>query len=148
MIHLRSVRKWMAIIGSIATLVACGGGGGGSSAPATPTSSGNTASTASSSSTSTSPKPVTFSIRLNWVPPSTRLDGSPLLATDVASYRIYYALEGSDPSKDTVVPVGGNITTLQITLTAAGTYTFAMTTLDSSGLEGPLSTPISVTVGR
>jgi len=96
------------------------------------------------------PSPVasaSYHVILNWTAPSTRADGTALQLSDLTGYRVYYLLEGTDSSKDTVVPVnGGNVTTLSLTLTAAGSYTFAITAIDRNGLESGLSSAISVPI--
>jgi type II secretory pathway component GspD/PulD (secretin) len=154
---LRSLRNWIALGCITLLLTACGGGsGGGNSASpgasgtssGTGTSSGGTSSSGSNSGT-TAPTPtaLTYAVQLSWTAPTTRADGTPLTSTELTGYRIYYSLEGSDASQDTVVPIsGGNTTSLQVTLSAAGTYAFAITALDQNGLESALSTPVLVAV--
>lgn len=150
---LRSLRNWIALGCITVLLTACGGGSGGgnSASPAggsSGTSNGGTSSSGSNSGT-TAPTPtaLTYGVQLNWTAPVTRADGTPLTSSELTGYRIYYSLEGSDASQDKVVPVsGGNTTALQVTLSAAGTYAFAITALDQNGLESALSTPVSVAV--
>lgn len=153
--HLRPFRNWIALACLTLLITACGGGSGGgnsasdgSSSAGTATS-GSTSSTTSTSSGTTAPTPtsITYPVQLNWTPPSTRADGSALVASELTGYRIYYSLEGTAASQDTVVPVSdGATTSLTITLTAAGTYAFAITAVDQNGLESSLSTPVLITV--
>lgn len=65
----------------------------------------------------------------------------------LAGYRIYYTALNTPASADTMIPVSGATTTaMQVSLPAAGEYSFAITALDSSGLESNLSSPVSVAV--
>jgi hypothetical protein len=91
--------------------------------------------------------PLSFKIKLNWTAPSTRADGSALPLSEISGYRVYYLLEGTDSSNDTTIAVnGGTTTTLNLTLTTAGSYTFAITTVDRNGLESKLSSAVSVPI--
>lgn len=77
----------------------------------------------------------------------TRADGSALAASALAGYRLFYTRDGSSASEDTVVAIdGGTITSTDLSLSGSGTYTFAITAVDSSGTESALSTPVSVTI--
>jgi hypothetical protein len=158
---LQALRTWI-VIGCIAFLTtACGGGSGGGNSASGTTNSGTSAgtvggststgstsgSTTGSSTAAPTPTPISYAVRLNWTPPSTRADGSALTSSELTGYRVYYALDGADASQDTVVPVsGGTTTTVQVALNAAGTYAFAITALDQNGLESSLSSPVLVAV--
>lgn len=154
--HLRPFRNWIALACLTLLITACGGGSGGGNSASDGSSSTGTAASGSTSSSATStssgttaptPTSITYPVQLNWTPPSTRADGSALVASELTGYRIYYSLEGTSASEDTVVPVSGGATTsLTITLTAAGTYAFAITAVDQNGLESSLSTPVLIAV--
>jgi hypothetical protein len=151
----RTVRNWIALSCLTLLITACGGGsGGGNSASngatnSSTSASGSASSPASGSTGTTAPTPalITYPIQLAWTAPSTRADGSALTASELNGYRIYYSLEGSSSSADTILTVnGGSTTALKITLTAAGTYAFAITAIDQNGLESSLSSPVLVAV--
>jgi hypothetical protein len=65
----------------------------------------------------------------------------------ISGYRLYYVRDGSSPSEDSIVMINGGATTVtDLSLDMAGTYTFAITAIDTNGAESALSTPVSVTV--
>ncbi len=79
----------------------------------------------------------TVSITLAWDPPQTDVLGGPL--EDLASYRVYFGSRSPlDMARDTFVEVG-LVTTYTLYGLEPGTYFFAMTALDDSGNESPLS---------
>jgi hypothetical protein len=154
--------KTTATLGLALLLTACGGGGGGGGGGSTGTG-GSGGNNPAGSPSSPNGLPVsgngdtptqgdgsatgTYRVQLMWTAPSTRADGSPLPLSELSGYRIYYLLEGSDPSNDSRLSVnGGTTTSLNLTLTAAGAYTFAITAVDQSGLESSLSNAVSVPV--
>lgn len=139
------------LVGGLAViLTACGGGGGGgggSSPSGAPTSSPSPAPTPSPTPAPSPAPSALHSVQLNWTAPATRADGSALSISQLAGYRIYYMALNTPASADTMIPVSGGATTsMQVSLPAAGDYSFAITALDSSGLESSLSSPVSVTV--
>lgn len=155
---LRSFRNWIALACLTLLITACGGGGGGgssasggssndTSAIAGSNTAGGATSPSSSSTSAPAPTSITYPVQLKWTAPSTRADGSALAASELTGYRIYYSLEGTPASQDTALPVDGGATTaLTISLTAAGTYTFAITAIDQNGLESSLSTPVLIAI--
>lgn len=93
------------------------------------------------------PPAATYSVRLVWTAPSTRANGTALKLSELSGYRLYYLREGSDAADDTTISIpGGTTTSYSVKLTTAGDYTFALTAVDQSGLESPLSGTISVQV--
>ena len=77
------------------------------------------------------------SITLNWTPPTTNTDGTPL--TDLAGYKVYY---GSS-SGSYIAPIDvGNVKTYTIANLAAGSYYFAVTAYDASGNESTYSNEV------
>ncbi len=161
---MQTFKKATSIFALTLLVTACGGGGGGSSSPgssgsSSPASSPSGAPTTGSGGASSPATPSTptsgntsaatgsYRVQLMWTAPSTRADGSPLPLSELSGYRIYYLLEGTDPSNDSKVSVsGGSSTSLNLTLTAAGAYTFAITAVDQNGLESSLSNAVSVPV--
>jgi hypothetical protein len=84
---------------------------------------------------------------LLWSAPSTRANGTALPLSELSGYRLYYLREGSDASNDKTISIqGGTTTSYNLTLTAAGSYTFAITAVDQNGLESPLSSAVSVPI--
>jgi hypothetical protein len=87
--------------------------------------------------------PTLGSATLSWVPPTLRIDGTPL--TNLAGYHIYYGTTaGSYTSVISVANPG--LTSYVITSLPPGTYYFAATAYDSSGMESAYSTPASKTI--
>lgn len=163
----RQPTQWLITACLALCLVACGGGGGGGSGGGTTPSGGgssgggsnggssapgtgggtNNGGTNNGGSTPTTPTPVTYKVLLTWSAPAVRADGSALPIGAIAGYRIYYVLDGSAASDDTAVSVAGGTTTrYQLNLTKSGTYTFAITAVDQTGVESNLSVPASITV--
>jgi hypothetical protein len=77
--------------------------------------------------------------------PTTRADGSPLLATDLKGFEIYYTTDTS--ATGTYIINSGTATTYSVTNLAAGTYHFAMSAVDTAGLKSSLSQVVTVTFG-
>ena len=84
---------------------------------------------------------------LTWDAPTTRSDGSPLNPlTDLSGYKIHYGtLSQSYTQTVTVVNPGTTPVTYTLNLTP-GTYYFAVTSIDSSGLESTYSNEGSKTL--
>lgn len=145
-------RQWLAIISLTVLVTACGGGGGGGGSDSSATTnsaqeSSSVSASTTSSSTSSGSLSESHSIHITWTVPTTRVDGSALAATALAGYRLFYSREDSSASEDAVVAIdGGNTTSADLTLAVAGTYLFAITAVDTDGVESELSTPVSVTV--
>ncbi len=68
---------------------------------------------------------------LSWTPPTTRTDGSAL--TDLAGFRIYYGPGSGNYSE--MVEVGSGIASFVVEQLDKGQWYFAVTALDSQGLE-------------
>ena len=94
-------------------LIACSGGGGG----------GDTES---------------LSSVLSLAAPSERADGSPLLPTEIAGYRIYY---GTKPGvyTDKILIEDGSVDESQLLSIPSGKYFVVVTTLDTDGRESTYS---------
>src|SRR5690606_6848197 len=141
----RHIRNWMALVFFTLFLAACGGGGGGSGGGNSSGSGGGNSSGGRPSGSPT-PTPLNYAVQLAWTAPSTRADGSPLTASDLSGYRVYYGLDTSS-NQDTVITVdGGTTTSMRLTLSTAGTYVFTITAVDTSGLESSFSAPVSAAV--
>jgi hypothetical protein len=80
--------------------------------------------------------PVTGSAKLSWVPPTEKVDGTPL--TDLAGFRIRYGQ--SSASMDQVLEIASPvITSAMIENLAAGTWYFAIKAYTSANVESDLS---------
>lgn len=82
---------------------------------------------------------------LNWTPPTTYTDGTPLPAAEITSYRISYGQTAGGPY-GTTVTVAGTATTTTITNLAKGTWYFVARTVASNGLESATSAQVAKTV--
>ena len=84
-----------------------------------------------------------FAVTISWTPPTTNEDGSTL--TDLAGYKIYYGFNaGSYPNSIEVN--NASTSSYVVENLVAGTYFFALTSLNSNRIESALSDPISVSV--
>jgi hypothetical protein len=87
--------------------------------------------------------PGTATATVRWAAPSQNSDGSPL--TDLAGYRVYHGTNGTSFSE--IVQVSGSTsTTYTFNQLTAGTHTFAVSAVTSTGVEGALSTVGSKTI--
>jgi hypothetical protein len=106
-----------------------------------------TAISGSKSGTTTLTVTAGGSITLTWDAPTTNTDGSSLNpVTGLTTYKIYY---GTASQTYTQVMVFANPGTTTITQTfdlSAGTYYFAVTTVDSSGTESDYSNEVMKTI--
>ncbi len=84
---------------------------------------------------------TTGSATLAWNAPTTNTDGTPL--TDLAGYKIYYGTSSGNYTSSVNI---GNVTSYTITNLSSGTYFFAMTTYDTSGIESSFSNELSKTI--
>jgi len=83
---------------------------------------------------------------LSWQIPTTRANGQALTVGELSGYEIYYTNDSG--SVNTVYPVsGGSTTNVDIGNLSAGTYTFAMSAIDTSGAKSTLSAVVTVIVG-
>jgi len=82
-------------------------------------------------------------VTLLWVAPTQNTDGSTL--TDLSGYKIHYGTNSSALSQ-TVTLNNPGLTTYVISNLSPGTYYFAMTSLNSSGIESDASVQVSKVV--
>ena len=112
---------------------------------------GSVAHAATTSAPTASPtvSAATQSSSLSWSAPTTREDGTPLAATDIAQYNVYYAVDGPVTTGSTKTVVTGATTkTVTLSLTPRAvpyTINFAVTAVDTTGAESPLSNVVSKT---
>ncbi|MES9969205.1 MAG: hypothetical protein ABW092_04170 [Candidatus Thiodiazotropha sp.] len=106
----------------ISLLLGCGGGGGGSG-----------------SDTDIQP-PVIYNAYtdLEWIIPKTRTDGSYLLTSSIAGYKVYYGID--DNNLDLLVDLQISLVDeYRIGVPDPGSFFFAIAAYDSQGNEGSLS---------
>lgn len=109
--------KYVITLSMIVLLQACGGGGGGGS-----------------SSTDSD----TAHVELSWINPKTRSDGSYLLLSSIAGYRVYYGSD--DQNLQPLLDIDGSYTdNYRVGVSTAGSYFFAITAYDTHGRESELS---------
>ena len=80
---------------------------------------------------------------LSWNPPTENEDNSAL--TDLTGYRIYYGVSSGNYT-DSVVVNNPGLTSYLIDNLASTTWYFAMTAVNSSGIESALSAEVSKTI--
>ena len=106
-------------IASIITvlLTSCGGGGGG----------GDGSKTANG-----------LTVKLEWVPPSTRTNGAYLPVSNLRGYRIYHG--SSSESLELILDIeDSSVTDYEVTLEDPGVHYFAVTAYDTNDLESAYS---------
>lgn len=83
------------------------------------------------------------SVTLSWTPPAENTDGSPL--TNLGGYRIYFGK--SQTTLDQVIAIDSpGITTYVIDNLSPSTYYFAMSSINTHGIESELSQTLSKTI--
>ena len=85
------------------------------------------------------PTNTTKNVTLSWMPPTTNTDGTSL--TNLSGYKIYYG--SSATALSTSVNVSAGSSSYVITGLSAGTWYFAMTSLNSAGAESAQSAVVS-----
>ena len=88
--------------------------------------------------------------QLSWEPPTERVDGTPIAASEIGEYRVYYAVDGTVTTDSTMVTIGPDATSKTVTIDLKPrqdlyTVNFAITTVDTDGRESALSDPASKT---
>lgn len=83
--------------------------------------------------------------QISWNAPTSREDGSALIASEIAGYELYYS--GSNSASLTkLASVSSAETSVVVDELATGTHYFAIATLDNSGQQSTLSSVFSVTI--
>lgn len=77
-------------------------------------------------------------VSLSWTPPSTRIDNSPVVPSEIGGYRVYYGNDSTQLQllKEITDPTQTTMTTQDL---APGTYYFAIAAFDSFGTESKVS---------
>jgi hypothetical protein len=171
-----SFLKLIATLLISSTLIACGGGGGGGGGSSSGGGGGNSSTSSSGSSNSTpvtsetaktlesnaaasnqlppldppavaTPPDKTVDITLSWVAPTTRENGDALLFSEIDGYEIYYFKDGTSEDNDQLVSITDpNTVDTTISNLTAGTYYFAIATLDSEGLYSDTSDYVELVI--
>jgi hypothetical protein len=126
----------LALLGLMA-LCGCGGGSSAGSGGTGGSSSGGGGSSSGGSSGTT-----TGSASLSWTAPTTNSDGSPL--ADLSGYHIHYG--SSADLLTSQIDVDSSTTSYMVNNLIAGTWYFAVTAVNSIGLESDLSNTASKTI--
>jgi hypothetical protein len=92
--------------------------------------------------TVTEPQPSTGSATISWSAPTEREDGTPLTA--LSGYKIYYSRNASQ--LDQVQNVSSNVTSYLVQNLEQGTWYFAVSAVDSQGVESQKSVVVSKTI--
>lgn len=82
----------------------------------------------------------TGTARLNWDPPKTRIDGSPI--DDLSGYKIYYGI-AADQLRCEIEIADPKAVTWKVTELSPGTWYFAVVSVDSAKVESELSGVVS-----
>lgn len=89
----------------------------------------------------TAPAPTPSSATLTWTAPLTRVDGTAISLSEIASYEISYGTSADNLSKS--VTVDGSETSVEIADLSPGTWYFSIRVIDSSGLASAYSEVVS-----
>jgi Putative Ig domain len=88
------------------------------------------------------PQPATGSAVVNWTPPTSNTNGTPL--TNLAGIRIYYGSSAANLSQS--VQLAATQTTTTISNLASGTWYFAGAVFTSTGAQSSMSSVVSASV--
>ncbi|MGM0450907.1 MAG: hypothetical protein ACQERE_08770 [Pseudomonadota bacterium] len=83
--------------------------------------------------------------KLDWKAPLTRVDGSKLYPGQIRGYRVYYRRPNESDFRVQTID-DADTTEWQPNNLPAGEYLFAVSTVDTSGLESPRSETLRVTI--
>ncbi len=137
--HLRNTILTSVLSLSPLMLTGCGGGGGGSGAATQ-----QAAAEQVLTEEQVAIEEELRSARLSWSLPSSRADGSDLELYEIEAFRIYHTTESG--SVEEVLEVAGDETELDLSALAAGVHLFAITVVDSNGLESDFSETVTKTI--
>lgn len=86
-----------------------------------------------------------FSVTFSWMPPTENTDDSAL--TDLIGYRVYQGVESGVYTQDITIDNAG-LSSFMLDGLAEGTYYFAITAVNSIGIESEFSNEVSATIPR
>lgn len=87
-----------------------------------------------------------YGVTISWNAPVTRTNGKPLVATDIATYEVYWTRE-VDTKAGTLSKPRTTQSTLFYVLTP-DIYHFAISAVDTKGLKSPLSKVVSIKLAK
>jgi hypothetical protein len=131
--HLRNAVLTSVLSFAPLMLVGCGGGGG-----------SDTSKNISDVPAQEQPVDVDSAAQLSWTYPSKRADGSDLDLPEIATFRIYHTTD--DDNFEESFEVNGDETALIVEDLSEGEHYFAITVVDTNGLESDFSEPVSKTI--
>jgi len=84
-------------------------------------------------------------LAINWVAPTEREDGTPLILSEIETYNLYY---GNNPGDYQFTLDNANVTTDSVYISdfPGGTYYFVVTTVTYDGLESRYSEEIEINI--
>jgi hypothetical protein len=84
-------------------------------------------------------------LAINWVAPTEREDGTPLILSEIETYNLYY---GSSPGDYQNTIDNSTVTTDSVYITnfLSGTYYFVVTTVTYDGMESRFSEEIEIII--
>ena len=85
------------------------------------------------------------SVLVTWSPPQTHADGTTISMTDIGGYIVYCGTSKQDLAKNKAIQ-DRTQTSYSMNNLPPGTYYFAVSAKDTSGLEGPKSAAVPTTV--
>lgn len=91
--------------------------------------------------------PSTISVTMSWTKPANREDGTPILLTDINSYRAYYGKQSGlylDRVEVLSDGVSVDVTATVSGITPGGELFFVVTTVDKVGRESQFSDQVSI----
>lgn len=83
---------------------------------------------------------------INWTPPTTRVDGTPLSLSELAEFRLYCGLEG-EPRQFITAIQSPETSLLADNYLAAGSWTCVLTAVDTEGRESVDSNLMAFQIG-
>lgn len=90
-------------------------------------------------------QPTNSNVRLSWVAPTARSDGTGISLSQISSYRIRYGTSAGNYTNSVTVN-DGSATAYTIQNLSPATYHFVVTAIDTEGQESGYSSPVSTTV--
>lgn len=107
--------------------------------------SGSGSGTALSEGDSQDPIPIINPVpTISWVAPSEREDGTPILLSEIAGYRIYYGTSVGEYSNPINILDGAATAAELDSLSLSGSYYIVITTVDLDGRESRFSQEVSI----
>lgn len=133
----KSPAGFAAMVACAVLLVGCGGSGSGSSSGSTSGSSSGQSAGVEATQTGAS------SVSLSWVAPGQRINGDAISFYDIDGYIVRYGRDPADLDQQATVDCEVLNCSYAVNGLGAGTWYFAVQTVDSNGLISSPSQPVS-----